>query len=433
MKYLLLFGALYLNMAMYSQDNKAVSIVVIGHGKSQDDAVKSALRSAIEQSFGTYISSETVISNDEFISDNITSLSQGSVLSYELLSKNHLPDSSLSLTIRAVVSLTEMQKLTESKGHTTTIAGGLFGANLKLAELQSNSEIKVVSDMTKICKQILEHSIDYNLVIDAPKKSDIRNDLQGYLSEGHYANYWPRADSLIVDNIYKIKLTVECKPNSNLDVFIDYFLNTLNTIKMSDSEIDFAKTSGTEYFTLRHSTTGSQETICLRSKGSVKLLEQLFDEATLNLLNYKVVSNDEIVNFSPINQSISSETSSSILAYLTTEDEDMDIHVIDSNHYALTLGLLNSRKVDYDRELDKKYPSNLEEYYGVYSFNLYKTDSDALYTRDHQIYHFTSYFSRDTKLSPTKGYMNVRYQVIDYYMPLKDVQRLQEIKVVKNY
>lgn len=425
MKPLLIFLTLTLGLQTYAQDNKTVTLIVSGQGKTEDEAKQIALRSAIEQAFGTFISSETVINNDSFVSDNITSLSQGSVIGFQVLSSYGFPDNSIFLTMKAVVSITEMQKLTESQGHSVTISGGLFGMNIKLAKLQSDSEIKVVSDMTKICKQILGNSIDYNISIDPPKKSDLREDLQVLREDATYSKSWYKFDSLIVENIYKIRFIIECKPNSNLDVFIDYFLNTLNTIKMSYSEIDFATTSGTQYFKLRNNLT--KEIICLRSKESVKLLEQLFDDATLYLVNYKVVSNEGIVDFSPI-KSLS-------FKYFRSWNH---LHVIDPDHYVLTRGLLNERRVGDDK-LDVKYPSDLKELNGQYIFNLYKTDSDSPYTNERFIWHslvniygWMREGQNVNKFTAIKGFMNVRYQVIDYFLPLKDIERLEEIKVIKN-
>ena len=46
---------------------KSVSLVVVGEGASKEEAVQSALRSAIEQSYGAFVSSNTTILNDELV------------------------------------------------------------------------------------------------------------------------------------------------------------------------------------------------------------------------------------------------------------------------------------------------------------------------------------------------------------------------------
>jgi hypothetical protein len=59
----------------FAQDNKTVTLIVSGQGKTQEEAKLNALRGAIEQAFGAFISSKTEILNDRLIKDEIISLS----------------------------------------------------------------------------------------------------------------------------------------------------------------------------------------------------------------------------------------------------------------------------------------------------------------------------------------------------------------------
>ena len=62
-----------------SQDKKEATLTVFGNGKTKDEATKLALRSAIEQAFGGFVSSNTQILNDNLISDEIATVSSGNV------------------------------------------------------------------------------------------------------------------------------------------------------------------------------------------------------------------------------------------------------------------------------------------------------------------------------------------------------------------
>jgi hypothetical protein len=77
---------------------KTVTIVVSGSGKTQDDAKQSALRSAIEQSFGAFISSKTEMFNDQVVADQMATVSSGNIKSYEVLNESQLPDGSWGVT-----------------------------------------------------------------------------------------------------------------------------------------------------------------------------------------------------------------------------------------------------------------------------------------------------------------------------------------------
>ena len=432
MKQLLILVALTLSLQSYAQDDNTVTLVVSGQGKTQDEARQNALRSAIEQAFGTFISSETVINNDSFVSDNITSLSQGSVLNFEILSSNLFPDSTISLTMMAVVSITQMQKLTESKGHSATIAGGLFGMNLKLLQLQSDAEEKVIADMAKKSLLILQESIDFNLEVQPPRKSDLRVELQAGLSEGSYDDYWKNTGELKYDNIYKIRFVIECRPNSNLDVFIDYFLNTLNSIKMSDSEIDFAEKSGSKFYKLIQYENENEVFYSLRNSKSISLIDALFKSATLNLVNYDIISNDDIIHYTPIFKKGLVQDGDQNYKLITERSYDRDIQILDSSHYVFIHGYLNERKIN-TIQMAINYPSDISGPYNrEYGIQLKRVKSDTWLASNGVISHSYLRFQGE-KYTPTSEHMNVRYQVIDYFLPLSDVEKLVSIKVSRHH
>ena len=71
MKKSLLFLVLLLSLSINAQDDKTVTLNVSGTGKNLEDAKTNALRSAIEQAFGAFISSKTEILNDNLVKDEI--------------------------------------------------------------------------------------------------------------------------------------------------------------------------------------------------------------------------------------------------------------------------------------------------------------------------------------------------------------------------
>jgi hypothetical protein len=58
-KYILIIWILFFSINIYSQEDKTVELTTTGIGKSKDIAIQNALRSAIEQAFGVFISSKT--------------------------------------------------------------------------------------------------------------------------------------------------------------------------------------------------------------------------------------------------------------------------------------------------------------------------------------------------------------------------------------
>lgn len=68
-----------------SQDEAVLT--VFGFGETKDEATKIALRSAIEQAFGVFVSSNTQLLNDSLISDEIATISSGNIKHYEYISE----------------------------------------------------------------------------------------------------------------------------------------------------------------------------------------------------------------------------------------------------------------------------------------------------------------------------------------------------------
>ena len=62
-----------------------VTLVCNGEGATKDEATLNALRSALEQTYGTFVSSNTVIVNDKLIKDEIISLGRGNIQNYKVL------------------------------------------------------------------------------------------------------------------------------------------------------------------------------------------------------------------------------------------------------------------------------------------------------------------------------------------------------------
>ena len=54
-----------------------VILTVSADGETKDEAIKMALRSAIEQAYGTFVSANTMLLNDELVKDEIVTISSG--------------------------------------------------------------------------------------------------------------------------------------------------------------------------------------------------------------------------------------------------------------------------------------------------------------------------------------------------------------------
>ena len=85
---IILLNILLYSKIVFANEELTITITTIGSGNTFEIAKVSALRSALEQVSGAYLSSNTLIINDKLIADNITTITSGSIKIFEILQQN---------------------------------------------------------------------------------------------------------------------------------------------------------------------------------------------------------------------------------------------------------------------------------------------------------------------------------------------------------
>ena len=155
--------------------SKEASITASGSGKTLEDAKQSALRSAIEQAFGAFISSKTEMFNDQVVADQMASVSSGNIKSFSILNESQLPDGSWGVTLKALVSVDKLTSFVEAKGIVIEIKGGMFAINIKQQILNEEGEVKAVSEMVGLLHEPMQTAFDYVIKSSDPKSLDAEN------------------------------------------------------------------------------------------------------------------------------------------------------------------------------------------------------------------------------------------------------------------
>lgn len=213
MKKIILIFLLSFSIGGYAQDDKTVTLVVSGQGKTQDEAKQNALRNAIEQAFGAFISSNTEILNDDLVKDEIVSVSNGNIQKFEIISEVQIPDGGYATTLKATVSVKKLTSFVESKGIVVEFKGSLLGANIKQQMLNEQNEIKSIGNMVGTCKEILDLSCDFSIVRGEPKQKNNDN------------------------NNWAVPIDINVKFNKNIEQFNQYLLSSIKGIAMSKDEV----------------------------------------------------------------------------------------------------------------------------------------------------------------------------------------------------
>lgn len=243
---------LFSNQMIFAQDNdKTVSITVSGSGKTQDEARQSALRSAIEQAFGAFISSKTEMLNDKVVADQIASVANGNIKSFSILTESQLPDNSWGVTLKAVVSLSKLTSFVEAKGISIEIKGGMFALNIKQQLLNEQGEIKAVAEMVGLLHEPMQISFDYVIKSSDPKSLDAES------------------------KNWEIPLVVTATANKNMDFCATYCVKTLEALTLTAEDVQNYKQLNKKVFPVTVNYGGVKKTYYLRKQGSIDILNTL--------------------------------------------------------------------------------------------------------------------------------------------------------------
>ncbi len=175
MKYLLriltIVIALGVALPCVAQSDEQITLTVSSDGPTKDEAIKNALRTAIEQAYGAFVSANTTILNDDLVKDEIVTISTGAIKEYSILSEVAKPDGNgYMVTTKATVSLPHLIKYAQNHGSECEFAGNTFGMQMKLKELRMKNEEKALENLITEVKSILPAMISWEMEMGEPRE-----------------------------------------------------------------------------------------------------------------------------------------------------------------------------------------------------------------------------------------------------------------------
>lgn len=204
-KYIILgFVAMLFSCLKISAQVNEVKLVASGEGMTETEAVHNALRSAIEQTYGVFVSANTDILNDDLVKDEVVTVSSGNIHSYKTLGCVELENGNKSVQVEAVVSVSSLVDFAKAKGASCEFAGAVFGVNIKMINLNKVNAEKALEHLYEQLNAIASNMYDYELNVGEPK----------------------------VDG--NIEITVLVKANENYKQFTDIVYNTLTSLSSNN-------------------------------------------------------------------------------------------------------------------------------------------------------------------------------------------------------
>lgn len=161
-------GIMLMAIPATAQAPQEITLTVSSDGPTKEDATKNALRTAIEQAFGAFVSANTTILNDELVKDEIVTVSNGSIKDYKEISAIQTDNGNHFVTLTATVSLPNLITYAKSHGSECEFAGNTFALNEKIRDLQYCNAEKILDNLKETVLHT-KHMFDYNIILNEPE------------------------------------------------------------------------------------------------------------------------------------------------------------------------------------------------------------------------------------------------------------------------
>ena len=226
--------------------NDEIALIVSGKAIDSEKATSIALRSAIEQAYGTFVSANTTILNDDLVKDEIVTISNGNIKSYKVLSEVRCEDGQIMVTVDATVCISKLVSYAKSKGASAEFAGATFAQSMKMKELNKKNELQALQNLLVMTKEMLPLAYNMKLSIAEPVIPQLDARTASIISEvtPTYAKPFPsyevekqyRKFLSLVDGYYLMQFFVSMDLNDNSDKIFNNISNTLKTIALNQQE-----------------------------------------------------------------------------------------------------------------------------------------------------------------------------------------------------
>ena len=231
---------------------QTVTLVTSGTGATEEEATRNALRSAIEQAFGSFVSANTSVVNDDLVKDEIVTVTSGNIKSYKEINHRTINANLVEVTLQAIVSIDNLVSFAQSHGMSAELAGQTFAMNIKIAELNEQNERAALHNLIIQLYDIAKLGLyDFSIHVEEPKMN--RNDITGI--------------SCAVVEGYVVPT-----PNDNYRAYVELAKKTINSLSMSQTEFENVKSLGMgAYVCGWEEKEGLEKDFFVKGKGDIRL------------------------------------------------------------------------------------------------------------------------------------------------------------------
>jgi len=417
MKFILISLISILSLKIYSQEDKTVTLVVSGQGVTQEEARQKALRGAIEQAFGTFISSKTEILNDNLVKDEIISVGNGNIQKFDVINETLLPNNMYVSTLNTTVSIAKLTTFCQSKGINSEFKGGLFATNILMQELYEKNEFIALKNIIEILKNVAKNSFDYNILTKDPISNN---------------------------GNWNIPLQINVVANKNFLQIPSFLLKTIANISLSNHEVANYFKLNKPTFPITFASIDNKGIYYLRNQNSIQLIIDFIYSLSQSIVNFEIDNGIEKFDLEKYNTS----------SFNYRGDETVNLGLDDRN-FRIILKIWNdggdcgycapslfnnscgsrhdSKKPNFDYK--KVYTQSHDgNYLNNYSINLREQSCD-IFSREN----FNSFIPlKKLMLSSLKSGLVISFASIRegsqiMHFSFNDVRNIEEIKKITEY
>lgn len=151
---------------LFARSHKDAEVVVMGQGKTKDDAMNDAFRKAISQTYGVFIYSSTRLDNDELTEASDISVSSGNIASYQELGSLQRLDGvwEISLSVKVGIAQFDQSCIATNQGDQSVkvVISPLkeqYLLNERIEQLRMQNQQEVLTDMLEVVSSIMNPSL----------------------------------------------------------------------------------------------------------------------------------------------------------------------------------------------------------------------------------------------------------------------------------
>lgn len=433
---LLLTFCLIGTASSYPQQKDEVTLVVSADGTSKEEATKIALRNAIEQAYGTFVSANTTILNDDLVKDEIVTISTGNIKRYKEVSFNTLPDGKMFITLEATVSISKLVNYAQSKGAEAEFAGATFGMNMKMKDLNKNNEKIALENLLIQVQQLLPISYSKSLMVDVTDCSDEvigQKFIDEYMRKEYIYNKFNLKN---LNDYYLAKMYVFYLRNENTQKLYQLINSSLNSLSLKTKELEEYEQARLPYKEIELSLGNLSSSYCLRSsKEELDLwLRKLSNLFTEEFSNFKIVDNlGNSSSFDGITIFLTKEHGTWTADEIAKRNIKIDyVRGREENYIIEGNGLFNPificRPCFHELDIDE-YIKTISRFQIPYTPGKKKSINQDIYGRNiYDIYAYTYYVRSDYTII-SKDYEGEMHWTFSFFIPKADIHKYSNFTV----